>query len=72
MKVAATLIDDRRLRGDAEAEHQREAAEERPAEHVERMEIEGAPDVDPLGAVVHLVEPAPQEIGVLCIVRCQT
>ena len=28
---------------------------------VERVEIERAPDVHALGAVVHLVEPAPQE-----------
>ena len=60
-KVAEQVDDDRGLRADPEAEHQRQAADEGEAERVERVEIERAPDVDALGAVVHLVEPAPQE-----------
>src|SRR5690349_7027962 len=53
--------DDRRIGADTETEHQRQAADKGEAKRVERMEIERAPDVDALGAVVHLVEPAPQE-----------
>src|SRR3546814_982582 len=52
---------DRRLGGKAEAADQAKAAEQRPADHVQRAEIESAPDVYPLGAVVHLVEPAPED-----------
>ncbi len=59
-------VDDQgRLAAEAEAEDEDEAAEEGAAEHVERREVEGAPDVDALGAVVHLVEPAPQRVNVV-------
>ena len=61
MNVAIKLIDDRGFRAHPEAEHKRQTSDEGEAKRVERMEVERTPDIDPLGAVVHLMEPAPQE-----------
>jgi hypothetical protein len=39
-----------------------ERAEQGPAERIQRVEPEGTPDVDALGAVMHLVGMAPQPV----------
>jgi hypothetical protein len=49
------------LRGQAH-ERERQAAEEREADDVERAEVERPERVDPLGAVMHLVQAAPQPV----------
>ena len=55
----------RGLGADSKAKHQSQASDQRPADAVERVEIERPPDVHALGAVMHLVKPAPQKSDIM-------
>ncbi len=51
--------------GSADQQDQAEAAHCRPADHVQRTEPEGTEGIEAFRAVVHLLQTAPQQTGIM-------